>query len=178
MRALLSSLADAQHDLPEVRARLHQAMRLGRRGERQDAGDRGAQPARGERGTEARPEALHDPGLLPDRAAAQRRADEREPADQKLRQVHLALGAAHEADHDEPPAGRERGQVLREIGGADVVEDDVDAAPAGWLAGPGAEVLATVVDGGRRAERHALPALLLAAGGGGAEAAGPAAHAE
>src|SRR5207249_4545496 len=100
----------------------------------------------------------------------------RPPADQKLRQVHLALGAAHEADHDEPPAGRERGQVVREIGGDDVVEDDVDAAPAGELAGPRAEVLAAVVDGGRRAERHALPALLVAAGGDEAGVAGLAAE--
>src|SRR5439155_8509719 len=132
--------------------------------ERQGAGDRGAAPARGERGTEARAEALPVPGLLPDRAGAERRADEREPADQQLRQVDLALGAAHEADHDEPPAARKRGQVVREIGGADVVEDDVDAAPARELPGPRAEVLAAVVDGGRRAERHALPALLVAAG--------------
>src|SRR2546428_539870 len=125
---------------------------------------------------EARGEAFDVLVLLPDRAAGRRGADDREPADQKLRQVDLALGAAHEADHNEPPAGRERGQVVREIGGADVVEDDVDAAPAGELAGPRAEVLAAVVDGGCRAERHALPALLVAAGGGAEGDCGPAAQ--
>src|SRR5207244_2888853 len=104
-----------------------------------------------------------DPGLLVDRAGAQRRADEREPADQKLRQVDLALGAAHEADHDEPPTDRQGGQVLRQVSGADVIQDDVDAAPARELAGPRAEVLAAVVDGGRRAEGHTLSALLVAA---------------
>src|SRR5438034_970261 len=53
-----------------------------------------------------------------------------------------------------------------------------EAAPARELTGARAEILAAVVDGGRRAEGHALPALLLAAGGDEAGVAGLAAEEE
>src|SRR5207247_1492619 len=104
-------------------------------------------------------------GLVGDRACAQRGADHRESAEEEGRQVELALGTAHEADLHEASADGERGEVLGEVLGADVIEDDVHAAPVGQLPGPGREVLAPVVDRGAGAEREAASALLLASGG-------------
>src|SRR5690606_17366875 len=65
---------DAQDDLAEVLARLHRAMRLGDRVEREHAVHDRADATGGEVGAEALREGRHDRGLLLDRAGAQGRA--------------------------------------------------------------------------------------------------------
>src|SRR5262249_56379385 len=90
--------------------------------------------------------------------------DDRERPDEQEAHAKIGWGAAQEPDLDQPPADRERAQVLGEIRAGDVIEDHVDAAALGERADALREVLLAVVDRRGRAEGDALPALLLAAG--------------
>src|SRR5262249_5041964 len=145
-RAPRNTSPHPQHDLPKMRARRHESMGFAGLSERQDARDRGPQTMVGERLAEARPEGRDDGGLVRHRTGAERRSDDRQTLHEELREIDLAPRAAHEPDQDQAPPGGERGQVLLEVGGADVIEDHVDAASAGELARPRGEVLLAIVD--------------------------------
>src|SRR4029077_575619 len=110
-------------------------------------------------GAEAVAETADDGGLLLDGACAKGRADDREASDQEQREVDLTLRAAHEPDLDQAAPDGERRDVLREVLGADVIEDAAAPVAAGQLLHARREVLGLVVDGRRGAERLAAPRL-------------------
>ena len=84
----------------------------------------------------------HDRRLLGRRPGAQRRRHHGDPLAQHRAEVDLGLGAALQADHDEPAAGGEHVDVAGQVLRAHVVEHDVGAAAVGGLADPLDEVLA------------------------------------
>ncbi len=95
---------------------------------------------------EALAETPHDGRLLSDRAAAQRRADDREPAREQEREIEIGLRAAHEADLDQTSLDGQGREILRQVAAADVVEDHVDAVVTGERMHARGEVLRVVVD--------------------------------
>jgi len=155
--------ADAQHDLAEVLAGLDEPVCLGSALERQHAVDDRPHATLRERRAKARLEGGDDAGLLRDGPRAQRRADQLQPAREQRAEPDLGLRAAHQADQHEAPSDRERGEVALEVGGADRVEDHVDATPVRERAAARDEVAGAVVDREIGAQREAARALLVGA---------------
>ena len=115
--------------MPKCSLRRHR-VRLCARGERQHAVDDRLRAAALDRGAEALEQAAHDLGLLPVLARAQRGADQLQALGEHGADVELRLGAAHQADPDQPAAHAQTLEVRARYGGADRVEHDVDAFAA------------------------------------------------
>src|SRR5690606_13912023 len=161
--------AQGQQDLPDHAARLQSGVRLGGIRQWDAVVDDGPNATVGD----------HRPHLLAhagdDRRLAARPVHRTTPQLQggdaaalahQLVEVDLALGAALQADDQQPAVGGERIDVRGEPLGAHDVEDDVCAVPVGGLLQAGRDVV-VVVDHDVRAElAAALQALRGARGGG------------
>ena len=124
-----------EHDLAELAARREALVGGGGLVEREGLGDRHAQRARVEQRQHLALEAPRGERLLLQRPRAQGRAVDARALAHQREQVQLALGAGGHADHDDPPAGGERVQVLGQVGGADQLEDHVERAVLGEALG-------------------------------------------
>ena len=127
-------------------AGLELAVRLGGLRQRVAAVDDRLDPA----GLDERPDVLahggDDRGLLVGRPGPQRGRDDGGALAQQLPEVELGLGAALQADDDQPSVDGERLDVAGEVLRAHVVEDDVGPGAAGGRAQLLDEVLLAVVD--------------------------------
>src|SRR5690606_33735414 len=123
-------------DLAEMPVRAHVVERRRRLVQREDAIDGKAKLAAGERVAEVLAAATDDFAHLLDRACAERDADIRHALQRVQIEVELALEAAEAPDIDDPPADRGSPQILVGDARRDLIDDEVDAVPAGRLEHP------------------------------------------
>src|SRR6202161_1784881 len=117
---------DRDHDLAELAA-CGEALVGGRcLVERERGGDRHAQLAGLEQRQRLTFEQARDERFVLERARAQRRAVDSRALAHQREQVELALRAGADADHRDPPAARERVEVLGHVRRADELEDHVE----------------------------------------------------
>src|SRR3954451_18912394 len=117
-------LSQADNDLPEMAAALHQRERVRGGLEREGAVDHGPEPVRRDR-------PVH---RLEARAGAHRDALEADHGAEELADVELGLEPADEADDADEAADRRGGERLRQGLRTPGLDHDVDPAPARRLA--------------------------------------------
>ena len=140
-------------------------MRLGRVGQRVGGVYDRPELVGGEPRPDAGPERQHDLRLLLDGTRAQRRPGHGQSARHQPGEVELRLRPLHEGDDHQAALDRQAGDVARQVGAADHVQNDVDAPAPRRLVQNGHEVVRAVVDGALGPELDAGRALGRRPGG-------------
>src|SRR6266581_283755 len=154
---------DGQYDLADVRARLHQLVRLRGFGEREGLVDHRLDFAPLDERPDFLAQVPRDRALELDRARAQRGTGDCQAAAQDVAEIEGRLAAAEESDDDDAAVVGEAFQLAVDVVAPDHVEDHIDPLAAGRFLHRRSEVLGLVVYGAVGAELRARRALLGAA---------------